>query len=43
MLVEHWMASGRYNHVVWTVSLERWILLELWRAAGWFSITSGWM
>jgi len=40
-LLEHWMASGRYCHVVRTDALEHWILLELLIASGWFAITSG--
>jgi len=41
LLVELWMASGRYCHVVRTDVLEHWILLELLIAFGRFSITSG--
>jgi len=41
MLAKHWMASGRYSHVVRTDLLEHWDLLKLWRASGWFAIMSG--
>jgi hypothetical protein len=41
LLVEHWMASERYCHVLWMDALEHWILLELLIAAGRFAITFG--
>jgi hypothetical protein len=41
LLVELWMSSGRYCHVVQTDVLEHWILLELLIASGRFAIMSG--
>jgi len=40
-LLELWLASGRYNHVVRTDVLEHWNLLTLWRASGRVAMTSG--
>jgi len=40
LLVEHWMASERYCHVVRTDALEHWILLELLIAAERLAIMS---
>jgi hypothetical protein len=41
LLVEHWMASERYYHIIRTDALEHWILLELLIAAERFAIMSG--
>jgi hypothetical protein len=41
LLVELWMASRRYCHVVRMDALEHWILLKLLIASRRFSITSG--
>jgi hypothetical protein len=41
LLVEHWLTSGWYCHVVQMDTLECWILLELWKAFGHVAATSG--